>query len=206
MQVAVLCTDEQKAELLSKASNTAVSFNFFVESNTAFAEATADIFFDFIHETNSPYKGEKPLLINAIASTLILLPKNAIRINAWNGFIKRPIIELVASPSMKSNAEDIMEKLGWAFQFVSDEVGMIAPRVISMIINEAYFGLEDGISTKEQIDTAMKLGTNYPYGPFEWSTKIGLHYVLTLLQELTKQDARYSPSKLLIQEANGIIT
>ena len=43
-----------------------------------------------------------------------------------------------------------------------------------MIINEAYFTWEAGTSTKEEIDIAMKLGTGYPYGPFEWGEKIGL--------------------------------
>jgi 3-hydroxyacyl-CoA dehydrogenase len=43
-----------------------------------------------------------------------------------------------------------------------------------MIINEAYFALEDNVSTKAETDIAMKLGTNYPYGPFEWGQLIGL--------------------------------
>ena len=42
-----------------------------------------------------------------------------------------------------------------------------------MIINEAFLALQEGVSTKEEINTAMKLGTNYPLGPFEWVEKIG---------------------------------
>jgi 3-hydroxybutyryl-CoA dehydrogenase len=78
---------------------------------------------------------------------------------------------------------------------------MIAPRIIAMIVNEAYFGLEDNISTKNEIDIAMKLGTNYPYGPFEWSEKIGLHNIYQLLINLSKQDKRYTPANLLATEA-----
>ena len=48
-----------------------------------------------------------------------------------------------------------------------DIPGFISARVVSMIINEAYFALEEEVSSKEEIDTAMKLGTNYPYGPFD---------------------------------------
>ena len=70
-----------------------------------------------------------------------------------------------------------------------------------MIINEAYFALESNISTKEEIDIAMKLGTNYPFGPFEWSKKIGLKKIYLLLNELSKQDKRYEPSTLLTNEA-----
>ncbi|MCW3087600.1 MAG: hypothetical protein JWQ78_986, partial [Sediminibacterium sp.] len=69
--------------------------------------------------------------------------------------------------------------------------GMIAARVIAMIINEAYFGLGDGISTRGDIDTAMKLGTNYPYGPFEWSEKIGLKKIYALLKKLNETSIRY---------------
>ena len=61
-----------------------------------------------------------------------------------------------------------------------------------MIINEAWFSLAENISTREEIDTAMKLGTNYPYGPFEWGDKIGLDRVSALLNELHKTDTRYS--------------
>ena len=70
-----------------------------------------------------------------------------------------------------------------------------------MIINEAYHALDEEVSTKEQIDIAMKLGTNYPYGPFEWSEKIGLKNVVQLLQNLATQDERYVISALLLSES-----
>ena len=53
-----------------------------------------------------------------------------------------------------------------------------------MIINEAFIALREGVSTKEEINTAMKLGTNYPYGPFEWAGKIGIERVNALLDKL----------------------
>ncbi|MEB3059486.1 3-hydroxyacyl-CoA dehydrogenase family protein, partial [Parvimonas sp. D9] len=67
----------------------------------------------------------------------------------------------------------VLEAMGFAYQFVPDVPGMVAARVIAMIINEAFFALGDGISSKHDIDTVMKLGTNYPYGPFEWCNLIG---------------------------------
>ncbi|MDB5230342.1 MAG: 3-hydroxyacyl-CoA dehydrogenase PaaH, partial [Chitinophagaceae bacterium] len=81
-----------------------------------------------------------------------------------------------------------------------DEPGMIAARVIAMVINEAYYGLADEISSKEDIDTAMKLGTNYPYGPFEWADKIGPGNVYYLLKKLEQQHPRYAPSPLMAKE------
>ena len=66
-----------------------------------------------------------------------------------------------------------------------DDYGFIAARIIAMIINEAYYALQENVSTKQQIDIAMKLGTNYPYGPFEWSEKIGIEKIYLLLKKLS---------------------
>ena len=90
----------------------------------------------------------------------------------------------------------LRKKTGW----VPDITGFITPRVVAMIINEAYFALEENVSTKEEIDTAMKLGTNYPYGPFEWGQKIGLKNILDLLNNLSTKEKRYQPASLLIKE------
>ena len=79
--------------------------------------------------------------------------------------------------------------------------GFITPRVISMIINEAYFALAEGVSTPEEIDTAMKLGTAYPHGPLTWGDKIGLQNIVTLLQKLSVAQPRYAPCEFLVQEA-----
>ncbi|WP_372654368.1 3-hydroxyacyl-CoA dehydrogenase family protein [Halobacteriovorax sp.] len=85
-------------------------------------------------------------------------------------------------------------------------IGFTYPRVISMIINEAYFALEDRMAKPKDIDTAMKFGVNYPLGPFEWAKKIGHRNILCLLEELYKVtgDPRYRPSQKLRLEANLI--
>jgi 3-hydroxybutyryl-CoA dehydrogenase len=70
-----------------------------------------------------------------------------------------------------------------------------------MIINEAYFALEDGVSSKEEIDIAMQLGTNYPYGPFTWGRIIGLKNIYDLLLKMAEINSRYKPSALLEKEA-----
>ncbi len=69
-----------------------------------------------------------------------------------------------------------------------------------MIINEAWYTLGDDISTKEEIDTAMKLGTNYPYGPFEWGEKIGIERIIELLESLAKTDSRYTVAPALLNQ------
>lgn len=82
-------------------------------------------------------------------------------------------------------------------------IGFTYPRVLSMIINEAFFALEEKLATREDIDTAMKFGVSYPLGPFEWAKKIGLKNIVTLLDELFRvtHDPRYRVASILRLEA-----
>ena len=72
-----------------------------------------------------------------------------------------------------------------------------------MIINEAYFALGEGVSTEDEIDLSMKLGTNYPYGPFEWCNKIGLKKVNDLMEKLSKTDNRYAIAPAMKNEISN---
>jgi 3-hydroxybutyryl-CoA dehydrogenase len=81
---------------------------------------------------------------------------------------------------------------------------MISARILSTIINEAYFTWEEKVSTKEEIDTAMRLGTNYPLGPFEWSERIGIDRIAGLLWSLSRTNPDYFPSGALIRAAEGL--
>ena len=79
---------------------------------------------------------------------------------------------------------------------------MVTPRIIFMIINEAYYTVQEGTATREDIDQGMKLGTNYPFGPFEWAEKIGLDNVYETLEAIyedTKEE-RYKICPLLKRE------
>jgi 3-hydroxybutyryl-CoA dehydrogenase len=69
-----------------------------------------------------------------------------------------------------------------------EEVGEVpehvALRVICCIVNEAYLALSEGVASAEDIDKAMKLGANYPRGPFEWAEEIGVQSILRMLDSL----------------------
>jgi len=62
----------------------------------------------------------------------------------------------------------------------------IALRIISCIVNEAFLALSEGVATAEDIDRAMKLGANYPKGPFEWAEELGVHSIVQTLDSLRK--------------------
>jgi 3-hydroxybutyryl-CoA dehydrogenase len=67
------------------------------------------------------------------------------------------------------------------------------------IINEACHAISEGISDAEQIDIAMKLGTNYPDGPIHWGRRIGASRINELLEAMSAEDKRYTPHKSLLK-------
>lgn len=143
---------------------------------------------------------KKPVFINAVIHTLaeIKAPVNVVRLNGWPTFLQRPVWEVAGI--LDENMITRFQNQGIKLNIVGDDPGFISARIIAMIINEAYFTVTDNISSKKEIDTAMKLGTSYPYGPFEWVELIGKQYILELLQKLNATDARYQPAALLIKE------
>lgn len=162
----------------------------------------ANAYFNFMEDAckNDYTNITKPIFINSVANTLrkIKSKKNVIRFNGWQGFVEKTIWEIAGKPSRYALA--VLKKLKKDFIEVQDIAGFVSARVIAMIINEAFFALEANVSTKAEIDIAMKLGTNYPYGPFEWAEKIGLENVNNLLQAMDLEDVKYSPAKTLTNE------
>jgi 3-hydroxybutyryl-CoA dehydrogenase len=122
-----------------------------------------------------------------------------VRINAWPGFLRNGQLEISSPLPDIKQAERILEDLQWPFTRVADQPGMITPRVIAMIVNEACLAVQENVSTKGEIDTAMKLGTNYPFGPFEWADRIGAGNIHSLLLRLSVSDQRYLPATEMLK-------
>jgi 3-hydroxyacyl-CoA dehydrogenase, C-terminal domain len=137
-----------------------------------------------------------PVFVNEISGTLADLPSAncMIRINAWPGFLRYPVLELAARETEKKAAEKVLDAMGWPYKWVADIPGLVTPRVISMIINEACYAVNEKISTAREIDIALKLGTSYPLGPFEWNKQIGSKRIIQLLDILSVNDQRYLPA------------
>ncbi len=120
--------------------------------------------------------------------------------NSLPTFINRPLWEMsVLREETKDVLSQRLKTLGIDYRLVDDRVGMVMPRIICMIINEAFYTLQEGTATEADIDLSMKLGVNYPYGPFEWLEKIGIEHVYRLLQDLYNDthDERYKICPLL---------
>ncbi|MBN9351574.1 MAG: hypothetical protein J0H55_12915 [Chitinophagaceae bacterium] len=135
-----------------------------------------------------------PVFINEVIGILkdLNAPANVLRINGWAGFLQRKVWEVAGNISV--DAERVAEALGRKLIVVKDEPGLISAKVIGAIINEAFYALNEKVSTKDEINIAMKLATNYPFGPFEWAEKIGYQKIHDLLSKLSETDSKYKPS------------
>lgn len=206
MQIVVKADSQQKEEFLAKGVPADV-FITWLSGKMEMPIPEADAYFDLLFEEEGPAFSaitDKPVFVNAVIATGKDLQQNGIRINAWSGFLQRELLEVADKDSQNvSKGDQILQLLGWKYQLVPDVPGMIAARVIAMIVNEAYFALGDEISSPAEIDIAMKLGTNYPLGPFEWSKKIGLQKIYSLLKKLGENDRRYLVAPALEKEVIG---
>jgi 3-hydroxybutyryl-CoA dehydrogenase len=204
MRVLVLANDEQKEELLTVPVNGPITIHWNDGSLTEKIPEGMDACLDLLFENNQARIKQLqqlniPLvIIHSVIHTLEEVGDGFIRINGWNSFIKRQIVEGAGkSEELKKQAEELFANLGRTIEWTPDIPGFISARVIATIINEAFLTVEENVSVEKEIDTAMKLGTNYPYGPFEWGEKIGLGKVVSLLEVLEKEQIRYKPCPLL---------
>jgi 3-hydroxybutyryl-CoA dehydrogenase len=150
----------------------------------------------------------KPVIVSAAKTQLAELAYfqegevacTLVGINALPTFLAREKAEIsLFRKEEESKVKGLFTYLGWPCHIVEDRVGMVTPRIVFMIINEAHYTLQEGTATAADIDASMKLGTNYPLGPFEWLAKVGIQDVYETLDALYQdtRDERYKICPLL---------
>ncbi len=125
------------------------------------------------------------------------------------GFVALPsvrealLVELVAG---RSTAPEALAAAGRHFAglgkhvecVAGDAPGLVLGRILCQIVNEAHFAVQEGVATVEDVDTAMRLGFNWPRGPFEWAEAIGPSRVVACLDalhaELGEERYRVAPA------------
>ena len=201
MKILVVADDRSFEELVIL--STEVNWQRKSDPSTFDSADNADAFFNLMDNASeySYAHVQQPVFINSVTQTLKEKSHqaNVVRCNGWKGFMERPIWEIAGKISHFH--EKILNTLNRKYIALNDEPGFISARMLAMIINEAYYAKQEKVSTEKEIDIAMKLGTNYPKGPFEWKELIGIKNIYTLLKTLAETDPRYSPALLLESEA-----
>ncbi|MCW8377219.1 3-hydroxyacyl-CoA dehydrogenase [Streptomyces justiciae] len=107
------------------------------------------------------------------------------------------------APQTLAEAIGLFQALGKDVSVIGDVPGMIVARTVARIVDLAHDAVAKGVATEEDIDTAMRLGVNYPLGPFEWSRRLGRNWAYALLDDLHLRDpsGRYAPSLALYRHA-----
>ncbi|MFF8906121.1 3-hydroxyacyl-CoA dehydrogenase [Streptomyces olivaceoviridis] len=107
------------------------------------------------------------------------------------------------SPRTLAEATGLFQALGKDVSVIGDVPGMIVARTVARIIDLAHDAVAKGVATEEDIDTAMRLGVNYPLGPFEWDRRLGRDVAFDVLDEMHERDpsGRYAPSLALYRHA-----
>ncbi|MFR9790187.1 3-hydroxyacyl-CoA dehydrogenase [Streptomyces sp. MB22_4] len=107
------------------------------------------------------------------------------------------------APATLAEAVGLFQALGKDVSVIGDVPGMIVARTVARIIDLAHDAVSKGVATEEDVDTAMRLGVNYPLGPFEWDRRLGDEFAYDVLDAMHERDpsGRYAPSLALYRHA-----
>ena len=106
---------------------------------------------------------------------------------------------LLTSDETHATVKELAERVGKTPITVKNSAGFVVNRVLIPMINEAFFVLDSGIASAEDIDTGMKLGCNHPIGPLALADMVGLDVCLAVMDVFLKEfgDSKYRACPLL---------
>jgi 3-hydroxybutyryl-CoA dehydrogenase len=131
-------------------------------------------------------------------------PDRVLAMHFFNPVHKMPLVEIVKGlETSEVSAEFVRQtaaEMGKETVTVNEFPGFVTSRISALVGNEAFYMLQEGVGTAEEIDKAIKLGLNYPMGPFELGDLVGLDTRLNNLKYLhEKLGEKYRPAPLLEQ-------
>jgi 3-hydroxybutyryl-CoA dehydrogenase len=131
-------------------------------------------------------------------------PEKVMAMHFFNPVQKMRLIEMVrgleTSDETVEKVKLAAEKMGKETVTINEFPGFVTSRISALVGNEAFYMLQEGVGTPEEIDKAIKLGLNYPMGPFELGDLVGLDTRLNNLKYLhEKLGEKYRPAPLLEQ-------
>ncbi|KML34267.1 3-hydroxyacyl-CoA dehydrogenase [Rossellomorea marisflavi] len=131
-------------------------------------------------------------------------PQKVIAMHFFNPVHKMPLIEIIKGLETDEETVEAVRKaarsMGKETVIINEFPGFVTSRISALVGNEAFIMLQEGLGTPEDIDKAIKLGLNYPMGPFELGDLVGLDTRLNNLKYLhEKLGDKYRPAPLLEQ-------
>lgn len=208
MTIAVLAGEATRKELEASLATGAAEI-VWADSFRSLLMIEADAYFDLQFRASSERisglksLGRKTVIVSSVDIPARQLDPSFCRLNTWPGMIDREALEIACGKAVDLDQLDaVLKQAGWKYRIVPDIEGFITCRIIALIINEAYFTWQAGVSSREEIDIAMKYGTNYPFGPFEWAERIGKENILTLLTEMARLNPAYAPAEALVKDCH----
>jgi 3-hydroxybutyryl-CoA dehydrogenase len=131
-------------------------------------------------------------------------PEKVIGLHFFNPVHLMKLVEIIkgleTSQETYTASEAACRKMGKETVLINEYPGFVTSRINAMIGNEAFYMLEQGVGTPEDIDKALKLGLNHPMGPFEMSDVVGLDTRLKVLEYLHQSlGEKYRPAPLLVK-------
>jgi len=128
--------------------------------------------------------------ITSIAS-VTSRPESVVGMHFMNPVPLMKLVELIkgekTSDDVVAKTKAIAEAVGKTVGVSEDYAGFVANRILMPMLNEAAFTLYEGIATREDIDTIMKLGMNHPMGPLALADFIGIDVCVNILDYLYEQ-------------------
>lgn len=136
-------------------------------------------------------------------------PEKVVGLHFMNPVPVMQLVEVIRGIATSNTTFDtvaaIVAKMNKTMVVSKDYPGFIVNRILMPMINEAIYAVYEGVSSPEDIDIAMKLGTNQPMGPLALADLIGLDTCLAIMQvlHLGFSDSKYRPCPLLINYVNA---
>ena len=147
------------------------------------------------------------LSVTEIAS-VTYRPRKCVGMHFFNPVHKMKLLEVVRALETDDEtiaaAFEVGTRMGKEVVVIKESPGFITSRINAMIGNEAFYMLQEGIASAEDIDKALKLGLNHPMGPFELVDLVGLDTRLHILEYLHKSlGEKFRPAPLLVQHVKA---
>jgi 3-hydroxybutyryl-CoA dehydrogenase len=205
-------TPEQKTKALANLTtsrsveNLCREADLLIEAVPEEMEVKLEIFtiFDKFAKPNAIMASNTSSLSITEMASITFRAENCIGMHFFNPVPKMKLLEIVraleTSEATLQACVEVGRRMGKEVVVIRESPGFVTSRINAMIGNEAFYMLQEGIASAEDIDKALKLGLNHPMGPFELVDLVGLDVRLSILEYLHKTlGEKYRPCPLLAQ-------